>query len=147
VANIILLTHPDPSMNLIRAALWHDVTERWAGDTPAPAKYQINPELGRVLAETEDQIARTIGLRVDLTQEERQWLAAADVAELILWAREQYLMGNAYSLALIYNGQERLMKMETGPSEKIIEMLVNTPWGRHQDTFLSEEVDDDERKQ
>ena len=38
MAAMLMLLHPNPSAELIKAVLFHDVAERWTGDMPATAK-------------------------------------------------------------------------------------------------------------
>lgn len=92
--SLLLLLHPEPSLNLIKAVQWHDVGERWLGDMPAPAKWS-NPELGAVYEAAEERVLKTLGLLPDLTEEEVNWLKAVDTLELLLWCREEAALGNA----------------------------------------------------
>lgn len=93
VAQIIRTFHSNPPLELIGAALDHDVAERWVGDTPATAKW-LSPLLRDALHTAEHKIQDRFGLDEALTQEERRWLKAADILELWLWAEEQVFMGN-----------------------------------------------------
>lgn len=95
VANLILLLHPDPSLDLIRAALWHDVAERFTGDVPASFKRQA-PAVKQAMKAAEAEIEQHYGLEVPLPDRERAWLKAADKLEFYLWAEEQVALGNAY---------------------------------------------------
>lgn len=91
--SLLLLLHPDPSLNLIKAVQWHDVGERWLGDMPAPAKF-CNPELGAIYEATEEQLLKSLQLLPELTEEETSWLKAVDTLELLLWCREESSLGN-----------------------------------------------------
>lgn len=92
-ASLLLLLHPCPSRELVKAVLWHDVGERWLGDMPAPAKWD-NPELGRVYEEAEQKLLERLGLAQKLTDEELNWLKAVDTLDLWLWCREEEALGN-----------------------------------------------------
>lgn len=91
--SLLLLLHPDPSVDLIKAVQWHDVGERWLGDLPATAKWE-NPALGEVYEAAEEEILDRLGLMPDLTEEDRRWLKAVDTLELWLWCREEEALGN-----------------------------------------------------
>lgn len=91
--SLLLLLHPDPSLNLIKAVQWHDVGERWLGDMPAPAKWS-NPELGRVYEAAEARVLKALDLLPDLTRDEGRWLRAVDILDLLLWCREEAALGN-----------------------------------------------------
>ena len=92
--SLVLLLHPNPSLELIKAVQWHDVAERWLGDVPAPAKWS-NPELGAAYEEAEERVLKRLGLFAQLTKEEVAWLKAVDTLELWLWCREEEALGNA----------------------------------------------------
>jgi hypothetical protein len=85
--NLLLLLHPEPSLQLIKAVQWHDVAERWTGDVPATAKW-MNPRLREALKLLEEPLMKRFGLHQDLTLQEKEWLAAVDILELWLWSRE-----------------------------------------------------------
>lgn len=91
--SLLLLLHPEPSLNLIKALQWHDVGERWLGDMPGPAK-TVNERLGEVYEQVEARMLFQLGLAPALTEEEAHWLKAMDVLELWLWCREEEALGN-----------------------------------------------------
>jgi hypothetical protein len=91
--SLLLLLHPNPSLNLIKALQWHDVAERWLGDMPGPAK-TVNGDLGEVYERVESRVLFQLGLSPDLQPEEQHWLKAMDVLELWLWCREEEALGN-----------------------------------------------------
>lgn len=102
LAQIILTFHPDPSLNLIRASLDHDVPERWVGDTPATAKWN-NPALKQALMEAEAKVEKRLGLDYKLTENEVRWLKAADILEIYIWAKEQCALGNLCTQTVVSN--------------------------------------------
>lgn len=98
VVSILLLLHPSPSNQLIRAALWHDMPERFLGDLPAPAKW-YNPKLNKQYQDAEQSVLDRFGehdLMSRLTLEETDWLHAADRLELLMWADDQLALGNRH---------------------------------------------------
>jgi hypothetical protein len=87
VAIIIDQLHPDPSRDLLRAALRHDGGEMYAGDLSHPFK-QANPEFAEQHRKIEAEAATAIGLRLpNLTPDEQDWLALADRLESILYVK------------------------------------------------------------
>lgn len=92
--SLLLLLYPTaPSVNLIRATLWHDVQERWTGDIPAPLKWH-SPGLVSVLEAVECQILEKLKLFEELSETETAWLRAVDLLELYIWTKEQEKLGN-----------------------------------------------------
>jgi len=91
--SLLLLLHPNPSLDLIKAVQWHDCAERWLGDIPAPAKW-TSSELGRVYEQAEEKVLKVLGLLPSLGREETNWLKAVDTLDLWLWCREEEAMGN-----------------------------------------------------
>ena len=86
VAQIILKNHPDPSINLIRAALTHDAGEYLAGDLPYDFKIQC-PEIAKQHSLYEAVARDTVaGPFPDLTDIENTWLKWADRMDAYLWA-------------------------------------------------------------
>lgn len=93
VAQLIFTYCSNPSVDLIQAALNHDVAERWTGDIPAPAKW-LNYKMKEGCDLAEQDVEDSYDLAVVLTREERRWLKGADIMELWLWSLEQQAMGN-----------------------------------------------------
>lgn len=77
VAQIILALHPDPTLDLIDAALHHDAGEPTLGDLPQPFKAS-HPELAAAHAAAEDVALERIGCRFDLSGDDLKWLKFAD---------------------------------------------------------------------
>ncbi|MEY4863793.1 MAG: hypothetical protein RLZ51_1888 [Pseudomonadota bacterium] len=86
VASIIAMLHPEPSAALLRAALWHDAGERWAGDLPSPFKEEF-PDVARQHRFAEQRLAlRAAPLEPMLTPDEESWLKMADGLEALFFA-------------------------------------------------------------
>lgn len=85
VVSLILMLHPNPSLNLIRAAQFHDCGEIFVGDLPAPFK-RAHPELAASHRAVEHQILERMGIPVpNLTMQEQDWLDFADRLESRLY--------------------------------------------------------------
>jgi len=79
------ILHPNPSLNLYRAILWHDAAERWTGDLPARVH-----ALREKMAELTEDVENLHKIpRPKLTDEEKSWLHALDKLEFWLWAHEE----------------------------------------------------------
>ena len=102
MANLLLILHPDPSVKLLKAALWHDLHERWTGDVPTTTK-QADPEIRRRLQVLEMRCNVHLGIAAVLTPDEHRWLKAVDRIDLWLWAEEQFQMGNREALTIKYD--------------------------------------------
>lgn len=101
-ACLLLVLHPEPSIELLKAVLWHDVGERWTGDVPATAKW-ADGELARRLDQLEQRCMLELGINQVLSAEERTWLAAVDAIELYLWATDQVNLGNQCVTVILDN--------------------------------------------
>lgn len=93
---------PVVTRNVMLGIMFHDLPERWTGDMPAPMK-ESDGELGKRLAMIEARIEATLGMKVELTNDERFWIKALDRTECFLWAHDQLNMGNQNAVAVIGN--------------------------------------------
>jgi len=84
VAVIILAEHPNPSKELLYAALLHDVGELVVGDLPAPFK-KANPKIAAAHKVAEQKAMERMGVEYDLTPKETAWLKWADRKEAYMW--------------------------------------------------------------
>lgn len=112
VAMIILRLHPDPTKALLAAALTHDLAESYVGDVP----YTLR-EFDAKLKSSIDTIEKSLlkeefGIEYGLTLEEQNWLACADMLELVLFCRHQCSMGNSYAAIPLKNGIDYLIQMK-----------------------------------
>lgn len=84
-AMLILMEHPNPSLNLVKAALMHDLHETEFGDIPPQTKEFV---AGLKQAEREHQRAFFKRMKInypELTEEEQWWLDYADKTEALLF--------------------------------------------------------------
>lgn len=81
------------SADLYRAALYHDVAERWTGDVPATTKWD-HPDLKDALDKIENNYEKRVGIVADLDEDEKKILKTADMLELCFWSVRQLRMGN-----------------------------------------------------
>lgn len=91
--NLLLVLHPEPSLNLIKAVQWHDAPERYTGDIAAPAKW-ASEKLTDAIFEIEMQIHEYFGTAVELAQDELLWLFTVDKLDLLLMAQERLALGD-----------------------------------------------------
>lgn len=92
-ALILLVCHPDPSMELLKAVLMHDLGERYTGDVPSPTKWS-DGEIARRLDRLESRALEAMGITIQLSPEDHQWLMGVDRVEFLLWCKDQIAMGN-----------------------------------------------------
>lgn len=88
VARILMAWHPEPSFDLIRAALIHDDGESVTGDMSAPAK-RLNPVIAAELEAIEGRAVLNLwgrGAYSRLSESELEWLKFADRLDAYMWA-------------------------------------------------------------
>lgn len=91
VAAIVAILHPNPSAELLKACLFHDVAERWTGDVPYPMKRYAGDHDPAI----EEAIHDKLKLPWQLSSpEDRLWLKAADLLDFYLWCVDQNRLGN-----------------------------------------------------
>ena len=108
---IVLEIEPNPSLNLIKAVMYHDLPELFTGDIPAPFKWQY-PKLAEQLEIAEAAILDAGAMLVELTEYEKQVLKFADMMELVLFCNEQMCMGNMYTEPIMARGLNYLLQMQ-----------------------------------
>lgn len=99
VALIISILHPNPSQNLLKAALFHDLHENKYSDLLAPLKNDF-PEAKLLDEKCVNKFWQDLnGIEYPkLTEEEQLWLDFADVYECCLFTREENEEVYVYSL-------------------------------------------------
>jgi 5'-deoxynucleotidase YfbR-like HD superfamily hydrolase len=107
VLAIVLHLEPDPSLALIKAALFHDAAESVTGDLPATFKWAA-PEIASLIEKAEARILMDMGVEYDLTEKEAAVLKVADLGELVLHCTKEVMMGNLYASAIVVRGLDAL---------------------------------------
>ena len=111
VACLLMELHPNCPAHLYKAALMHDLPERWTGDVPYPDKL-MSPKLKNKLNALEVHIQNMSGMALPvLDEEEHQWLKLCDMLELWLWAGEQLEMGNNYARQMFNVAEDKLFDL------------------------------------
>lgn len=95
VATLIATYHPSPSVELLKAALYHDLSEFDTGDLPATAKWTW-PGLGDAYRRAEAEVRDAYGWQVALTDKEKVWLRACDMLELYHYCQWRCNNGGGY---------------------------------------------------
>jgi len=94
--SLLFILHPNPSVSLIRALLWHDCGERWTGDIPSPAKHKserFHDELDALELGTIQEWEFYEGFE-GMEDDDYIWLHAIDRLEFWLWCQDQEAFGN-----------------------------------------------------
>jgi 5'-deoxynucleotidase YfbR-like HD superfamily hydrolase len=85
VSLIICNLHPNPTVNLLKAAIYHDLAEKELGDIPGQAKWRFQ-DYDKAFLKAERVVNIEYGIEVFLEPEEQLWLACADMLELYLYS-------------------------------------------------------------
>lgn len=119
------LTDGMASGNLIKAALFHDLSEIETGDTPATAKWSY-PSIATSLKTVESMFDTHYQIDVELTAREQFLLKVADILELMIFAVEQRRLGNLNAKRLWARGYNYLNKLrkDQEPVENLERMLA-----------------------
>jgi 5'-deoxynucleotidase YfbR-like HD superfamily hydrolase len=88
VLALIDFVNPEASIDLWRAALWHDAPEGITGDVPSTAKWRF-PILEDGLKEAESAVKAQYGMIATLTMEQAKILKFCDLMELAIFAIEE----------------------------------------------------------
>lgn len=128
VAVLALVLCPRPSVPLLGACLTHDTHERWSGDIPFPSRRENPGLLQRGEDAVEEQVWRALGenpLSGTLSDEEKWWLRFCDMADLYLWTKHEYALGNQYVRNANSQSWHRLQQMaKIGAPEGAAEAIV-----------------------
>lgn len=95
--SLLLLLHPNPSLRLIKAVMWHDSSERAVGDVPATARRYHEFYEAYSKAENEfmmNEHPSVYDAIAWLDPVELNWLKAVDLLELIMFCDDQFWLGN-----------------------------------------------------
>jgi 5'-deoxynucleotidase YfbR-like HD superfamily hydrolase len=99
---VIELSDGYPSIELIKAALYHDLAETSTGDIPATTKWR-SPLLKQKLEIMEQMFDQRHGLTVELLEYEKVILKVADAMELGFYCVDQLMYGNKHVVPMYRN--------------------------------------------
>jgi len=120
VSGMMLLAwhlYPEDFAALAPVILGHDIGEGWLGDIPSPTMRYV-PGLRDAMEKLEGAVVASIGLPTEhgLSPELYAKLRAIDRLELLMWAMEQVMVGNAYAQGCI---DELAIYLGANPSETL----------------------------
>lgn len=118
---LILCYICEPSVNLLKAALYHDLAESVTGDVPATAKWSF-PNLSDVLDSLEEKFNQDHDLVVDLTPQEGALLKWADMLEFVMYTASEIKMGNQYMKTYHQKGIAHL-EGRTAPTDAALQLF------------------------
>jgi 5'-deoxynucleotidase YfbR-like HD superfamily hydrolase len=121
VMMILLALEPNPSANLLQAALYHDVPEWFTGDIPSPAKWQF-PKLKKMLTEIENRFCQYWQINYNLTDEETKTLFYADQLEMLCYVIDQLTLGSR-ELNTVFSPVRRRIYEKYGEPPPAVERL------------------------
>lgn len=107
---MILLKITQPSAELLKAALYHDLPEIFTGDIPATTKWR-HSSLAHPLSVIEENLIQENQWGIILTDEEKLLLKYADMLELVLYCAEQMLLGNSHVQPIFARGLNYLAEL------------------------------------
>jgi hypothetical protein len=100
----------EPSPELVKAFLFHDLGEGETGDIPHPAK-RVYPELGKASTRAESHVCTTLlgaDLEAALSTEDLWWLKTIDMLELMFYVRDQRRLGNV-GMDIVFDAGVRVL--------------------------------------
>ena len=101
----------EPSANLLKAAMFHDLAETKTGDVPATAKWGSD-ELKYELAKMEAGFDKEHKLEISLSPKEELILKWADSLDLMWFCVNEMMLGNRFVEQMYRNVENYLSKLE-----------------------------------
>jgi hypothetical protein len=129
VLSLLLILHPDPSMDLIKYITWHDTAEHIFGDVPATATIYDNEFYEKYNKLQEINLCEMAAPIEVLSKEDRYWFECLDKLEVYLFAKEQLNLGNKNMTGIIRNVifwfSDRAEKQPYTTPDEILDVLAN----------------------
>ena len=123
---VLAITENKASDNLIKAALFHDISEQYTGDVPFPSKVAF-PIVKCALDAAEESWNKENGFDIELNERDRICLKWADMLQLLIYCRNQRMLGNRNMDIVFMRGVQFLSTLPPeGRSKEILDWLVNT---------------------
>jgi 5'-deoxynucleotidase YfbR-like HD superfamily hydrolase len=107
----ILMTNGNASLQLIKAALYHDLHETYTGDVPGPVK-RFDNDIATIFLKLEDDFNRNHKLSVILTYQEEIVLSIADKLDGMLFCLEERRKGNRYMDPVFHKFSQWIKEIE-----------------------------------
>jgi 5'-deoxynucleotidase YfbR-like HD superfamily hydrolase len=126
VAQLCYLIAPAPSLNLIMAALCHDMAEQTVGDVPSPTKRMLR--MSSVLEKIENNILEQNGYLFPLTPEEDRVLALADRLEGCLTCIYERGLGNKFVKVVYERFRSYIATVELTPAGASVLRALEELW-------------------
>lgn len=92
VATLCMIIEPYCSVELLKAALLHDLAEYQLGDIPSPAKKKYG--IGEQVNKLEADLLESVGFEVKLTDREARILKLADIFQGMIFCLREMELGN-----------------------------------------------------
>ena len=120
VAMCLILLHPNPHGNLLKAALLHDLGEFKTGDIPSPAK-KASVEIEKWCEDQQNAFFSSIGVAFpELSKQDSIALHIADKFDFAMWAYYEWLRGSRITKTyvemtkrMVYEAEEKCYDPET----------------------------------
>jgi len=135
LVTLLYVLHPRPSFQLLYAAQFHDVAERWCGDIPAIAKWS-SPVLKSESDRLENHVLNELGVLTILQGEDEMWLRACDLLELHLWCLDQINTGNRCVTITLENIHYWFDANKAKVPKPVMDFFLSYSWERSSDRTL-----------
>lgn len=118
---------------VVMASIFHDAEESIISDIPYPVKRRVKRAVNDILhelfefdmPEAPGWLSCLILNITDLTELELKVLKTCDMAELVMYARDEYNMGNRKILPLLIRGIRELVQLNVSVGSKLIDSIAN----------------------
>jgi 5'-deoxynucleotidase YfbR-like HD superfamily hydrolase len=118
---------PYSSIELLRAAIFHDIAEKHTGDMPGPVKRAF-PALKKIMDDAEISFMAREGFggyhESNLSIEERKKLKCADYLEALLFCMAEETSGNRHISYAITNCYNYICEIGLPEATKVAEILL-----------------------
>lgn len=119
-----ILSDKKPSVNLLMAALAHDLAEQEVGDVPAPAKRALG--LKTEFAELENHILQDHDLYFELNDKELHILKLADCFDGVMYCIREMSLGNHRAAVIARRYFSYINEMPLSPAEaSLLNVVLN----------------------
>ncbi len=149
IALLFFLFDEAPPLELVRAALHHDVPEKMTGDVPATAKW-LSEELSSALAGLERKVVEDNALMPysHIPPHLLPFLKFADYIDLVFKSIDEMAAGNHHFAEILGNGLMAIRKLLDGPlaDHKNAQMLYAMVLNNHH-IFIQEVLNETQAPQ